>query len=277
MSDDMHCTTVEADLRYGTVVDCTCGWRSVQLLYPWDAEKYALTHRLAVAALIPNPLLDAWLAPPTAAELNERGLLIHMRRREVLTSQYAWAIPTEGVIRALAELSPICDLGCGTGYWASLLQQAGAEVLAVDAAPPLEGANHWHREQRPRIWSTPPTHNDLDFTKLSNDELRSVLDAPPPIAHFTEIVRGDAATFDVPSGHALMLCWPPYDDPMAEAALSRYRGDCVIYIGESALGCTGSDAFHAQLEQDWKEVATYEIPQWQGIHDAVYVYRRRAS
>jgi hypothetical protein len=74
-----------------------------------------------------------------------------------------------------------------------------------------------------------------------------------------------------------MLCWPPYADGMAQQALARYGGARVIYIGEDEGGCTGDDDFHAALAEQWKLTASYEIPQWDGLHDDVRVYVRRAS
>jgi SAM-dependent methyltransferase len=172
-------------------------------------------------------------------------------RRDRLVAEYAWAIPTESVLRKLAELSPICDLGCGTGYWAKLLRDVGADVLAVDANPPLEGTNHWHRRKA------------------------GILGQPVGIRHFLDVVKGDAATFDVPSEQTLMLCWPPYNNRMAEQALSRYRGARVIYIGESEGGCVQVPLCSKCPMKVVITRASYEIPQWEGLHDDVRVYVRR--
>ena len=235
MSTDLHCTTV-----LGGQAECTCGWRSMQSFF--DAHRLAAWHRLAVGEVINNPYLREFLAPATSAECDGSGFVGALMRRERLVAEYAWAIPTEIVVRRLAEFSPICDLGCGTGYWAKLLVDVGAEVIAVDARPPLEGHNHCHRS-----------------------------------AAFADILRSDAATFDVPPGHALMLCWPPYSNDMAAQAITRYRGDRVIYVGEGLGGCTGDDTFHEMLAAHWNQVARYEIPQWDAVHDAVRVYARRSS
>ncbi len=235
---------------------CTCGWHSSRVF--GDPGPLATWHQLAIGETIDNPYLRAFLAPITEAEVSALGDwgnegLAANTRRDRLAAEYAWAIPTEGVVRKLAELSPICDLGCGTGYWAKLLRDVGAEVLAVDLNPPLEGDNHWH-------------HQEV-----------GILRRPTSLQHFVDIVKGDAATFDVPSEHTLMLCWPPWGDPMAARALARYRGARVIYIGESAKGCTGDDAFHAMLDKQWDLVARHEIPQWNGLHDDVRVYDRRRA
>lgn len=193
-----------------------------------------------------NPYLQA-LARNCTEDRDIETVLRDFTLRDRLTRQYAWAIPTEPVIQALRAYAPICDLGCGTGYWAYLLALDGTRVLAVDPAPPATGTNHWH-----------PTHRFSDHA----------------IRHHHDIVEGNAATFDVPPDHTLMLCWPPYNDPMAEIALLRYQGNTVIYIGEGPTGCTANDAFHKKLQVAWEQIEYHRIPQWAGIHDAVYVYKR---
>lgn len=220
-ASEAHCTVV----RDGHAA-CTCGWYSPRVF--GDPGPFATWHRLAIGETIDNPYLRAFLAPITEAEVaalaaHGSEYLAARVRRDRLAAEYAWAIPTESVVRKLAELSPICDLGCGTGYWAKLLRDVGAEVLAVDANPPLEGENHWHRREA------------------------GILRQPTALQHFVDVVKGDAATFDVPSEQTLMLCWPPYDDSMAQRALALYRGARVVYIGEGAGGCTGDDGFHAAL------------------------------
>ena len=263
-SSESHCTVVRGGIA-GEHTECTCGWRSRATSFFGDGDALATWHRLSVGETIDNAYLHAFLAPVTEAEgkafgygsgphaVAARELFAARLRRDQLAAEYAWAIPTESVMRRLAELSPICDLGCGTGYWARLLTDVGATVLAVDLHPPLEGNNHWHRHE----------------AGLTRQRIA--------LRHFTDVVKGDATTFDVPADHALMLCWPPYDDDMAARALTRYQGDRVIYVGEGAGGCTGNDAFHAALAEQWDPIAHYEIPQWDGIHDGVHVYARKAT
>ena len=43
--------------------------------------------------------------------------------RKPLIWAYAWAIPSDEAIHAIAELGPLLELGAGTGYWAWLLRQ----------------------------------------------------------------------------------------------------------------------------------------------------------
>lgn len=242
-----HCTTT----RDGRAV-CDCGWQSPRSFF--NAEDLVAWHRLAVSETIDNPYLREYLAPVYEDEIKagfDSEFSAALLRRDRLTAKYAWAIPTELVVRRLAKFSPICDLGCGTGYWAKLLGDVGASVIAVDAHPPLGNANPWHRHE----------------AGLSHQVVE--------LRHFAPLIQADAATFDVPSTHTLLLCWPPYHDDMASVALGRYRGDHVIYIGEGRGGCTGDDAFHAALEDHWDFATGYKIPQWDSLHDDVSVYVRR--
>jgi SAM-dependent methyltransferase len=245
-----HCTVVHRGHA-----ECTCGWSSPPVF--GDAGPFATWHRLAVGETIDNPYLHAFLAPVAKAEVEALGnygseFLAARMRRDRLTAMYAWAVPTENVVRGLATLSPICDLGCGTGYWAKLLADVGADVIAIDSCPPLGGKNHWHRQ-----------HAHL----VENVVLQ----------HFVDVQLGDAETFDVPADLTLMLCWPPYRGAMASRALARYRGDRVIYVGEGYQGCTGDDTFHEMLAEAWHPIVRYAIPQWDGLHDDVSVYVRKPA
>lgn len=54
--------------------------------------------------------------------------------RTKLVARYAFAVPSPESIKALTEFSDgrICEVGSGTGYWAKLLSEAGADVQAID-------------------------------------------------------------------------------------------------------------------------------------------------
>jgi SAM-dependent methyltransferase len=59
-----------------------------------------------------------------------------------LVSRYAWAVPTEEAIDAIAQHARrVLEVGAGNGYWAYLMAQKGIDVLAVDAKP---AAKTWH-------------------------------------------------------------------------------------------------------------------------------------
>ncbi|HEY6960507.1 MAG TPA: hypothetical protein VI408_01320 [Gaiellaceae bacterium] len=54
-----------------------------------------------------------------------------------VASTYAWAVPTEEAVAAVARHAPrVVEVGAGSGYWAWMLSQAGVDVVAFDASPP---------------------------------------------------------------------------------------------------------------------------------------------
>lgn len=56
--------------------------------------------------------------------------------------RYSAAIATPEALEAVAAWSPLVDFGAGSGYWSHLLDQAGADVVAID---------NWSWG-RPRVW-----------------------------------------------------------------------------------------------------------------------------
>jgi len=152
--------------------------------------------------------------------------------------EYSFAIPTKEAIQEVAKLSPLIEIGAGSGYWASLLKKAGATVEAFDKFP---------------------KENKYKFTKT-----------------YTNIKTADEKILkDFPENYNLFLCWPNYDNDFAYNALSNFKGHFLAYIGEGKGGCTGNNKFHDLLKQKWIESKTVSIPQWDGIHDQLYIYRRR--
>ena len=166
-------------------------------------------------------------------------LSCYTARRE-LCARYAWAIPDDPALDALAALGPIVEAGAGSGYWAALLAARGVDVVAYDAVVPGTAPSefgHW------LMWH-------------------------PVRAGGPERLAGH-------DDRALLLCWPPYDDPFAHDCLRAYTGTTVAYIGEPAGGCTGDDAFHELLERDFTVVETVTIPTWPRMYDRLTVHRRR--
>ena len=157
-----------------------------------------------------------------------------LERREALVKEYAWAIPTREAIETIVEHGPIVEVGAGTGYWAWCVDQLGGVVAATDAEPP---------------GSTYRRVAAYDARRRVNAMVADELDA------------------------ALLMVWPPHDDPMATDALEVYPGETVIYVGEGRGGCTADDRFHCLLHEDWELVETVDIPTYLGLHDRLEVWR----
>lgn len=181
--------------------------------------------------LLDNPYLDAFYSI-----VPKNGSNYHAR--PYLTSQYAWAVPSNEVILYMASISTkIVEMGAGLGYWAGLLKQAGADVTAFDNFE----------------WSTYWKHSNFFH----------------PVEHGEPDIVSDYAD------HALLLVWPPYDNTMAYQTLNHYLesgGKDVFYVGEGEYGCTGCNKFHDLLNQ-LEPVHRITIPQFNGIHDRFWHYR----
>lgn len=77
----------------------------------------------------------------------------------------------------------------------------------------------------------------------------------------------------VPRDHALMLCWPEANQHWTYRCLRRYRGSTVIFMGERGT-ITGNAAFHDLLETEFTEYRGIDLPQWRGLHDNMWIFKR---
>jgi len=157
--------------------------------------------------------------------------------------QYGFAVLAEALIEDLRTYAPFVEVGCGTGYWAHKMLRAGIDIIATDPKPPNKpGVN---------AYSFARTYGII----LPWDGVKAA--------------RASAGK------RTLLMVWPDYDSKWPVETLRAYTGDTVVYVGEEVGGCTGDDAFHEELGARWYLIEELIIPQFNGIHDAVYVYRRR--
>lgn len=155
-----------------------------------------------------------------------------------LARQYAWAIPCDEALEVIGRYGPIVEGGAGSGYWAKLLRDQGVDVVAYDAAP---YENHWVS------------------------------------ARWTEVLVGDHEAMAQHKDRALLLIWPPYDEPMGLDHIKAHGGTTVILVGEGPHGCTGDRDMHKYLEEHFEERESVDIPQWESIHDWLRVYVRKVK
>ena len=164
--------------------------------------------------------------------------------RDKLVELFAWAIPSEEAIGRICEHSPrgVIEIGCGGGYWAWAIRQSGLDVVAYDKNP---GKSHGRNEEI-KLW-------------------------------ISDIKRGDENNAGDSPEKSLLLCWPSYNVSWGAAAVEKYLsagGTTVFYVGEGGGGCTGDDRLEDILCCDMEEVDTVEIPQWDGIHDYLRIFRK---
>jgi hypothetical protein len=166
-----------------------------------------------------------------------------MARRDAAVREWAWAVPTPEAIAAIAAWSPILEVGAGTGYWARLLAEAGADVVATDSGR-TPGAGRWWPVERV-------------------DAVSSVRRWP-----------GRALLMVWPSwGES----WAA--EALAAYAGDRflYVGEprLVERGGSVEEGATGDARFHALLGEGWLAERVVPVKVWPLLRDRLVVYARR--
>jgi hypothetical protein len=163
----------------------------------------------------------------------------HLDERPALVQRYSWAVPTNAAIDLVARYAPLVEMGAGGGYWTHLLRERGVDVIAYD-------------RERP--------HDDNYFARHQ----------------WTHIEPGTPRSLRQHSDRSLLLCWPPKGSAMATNCLKQWHGEHLVHVGEWKIS-TGSPAFYDRLETGFDLVAELSIPQWEGIHDTLTVWRRRSA
>lgn len=80
-------------------------------------------------ALIQHPQGFGWISNTFASNY-------HTLVAAPMTHTVGFAVPSQEALDVIAALGPIIEVGAGTGYWAALLQHAGADIIAYDEQPP---------------------------------------------------------------------------------------------------------------------------------------------
>jgi len=180
-----------------------------------------------------------------ATHLEERdscsfNLQDHMARC-AFTNRLAWAIPSRPAVTAICEFAGsdlILEVCAGLALWAALIRGSGGNIVATDS-----------------------------FTSHGTSSEKAFLD----VVHMDAV----SAVLAYPDSQVLFLCWPGYAESYAGDALEEFQGDRVVFIGEGRDGCTADDRFFDLLAQFWEEVDFINLKHWPGIHDALFLYRRK--
>ena len=179
--------------------------------------------------------------------------------RDRLVKKYAWAIPNQEALEAIAALGPIVEIGAGRGYWASLLHEMGVDIIAYDLNPPDIAKNHYC---------------------VAGDDEGDFIVPYHQVQASNELVAAEHPD------RALLVIWPCYDKRWAHDAVRAYHeagGRTVLFVGEGSGGCTADRAFFDYLyhfgvegEEDRYGCTEYiSLPQWGGIHDGLEIHRLR--
>jgi hypothetical protein len=175
-----------------------------------------------------------------STDTDRRLLIEDWDCRDRFKKTTSWHIPSGELIRTLVKLGPIVSVGAGYGYTESLALVLGADLIATDINP--TSSNSWCRGGK-------------YYCKVEE------LDAADAVRRWPD--------------RNVFLAWPPYDTPMAyEVANAMSPGQLLIYVGESAGGCTGDDSFFSMLHSEFEEIEEILIASWSGLHDNCTVYKK---
>jgi hypothetical protein len=184
-----------------------------------------------------------------------------------------FAVPGDAAIQRLGQLSPLLQMGAGSGYWAATLRQEGIDVVAYDLHPPSMGENEF-------------------FDAFYINDMK-------------EGACVESMTAELARNHTLLLIWPNDPDPSdnrefcqenscqgsqtiwdfecLEAFISA-GGQHVAYVGEraAAISGDGSDSglsatrrFQGLLTSDFVLIDTINIPNWWLNEDDMTIWERK--
>lgn len=166
--------------------------------------------------------------------------------RSRLRSHYAYAIPNDAAIDTLVDLSPIVEIGAGTGYWAMVIERAGGEVTALDACPAESPDDNGYIGER--------TYHDVR--------------------------QGTHHAAKCFPEHTLFLCWPDdfnQETGWSDQALENYLnagGDTLALVSEGKNGAAGSDRLFELARNQMEESERVALPQYPSLHDDLVFYER---
>lgn len=222
-----------------------------EALLPWPCPTPSFTRA--------NPLLSvfhsAYPPPPEGVSILDQGnWKKRLEEEETFRSAardaatcYSWGVPTERVIRLIASMGPVVEMGAGNGYWAGLLRRVGADVIAFDEKPT------WSRS-------------------------RGLMDQNPWMAMgmtHGKVLRGTPKDLVGTSDRTLLLCWPPKDDPMAVESVKHWSGDRLVVVGPRKF--VGSEELYEELMGGYLMVHDEPLPSWPGLEDSAQVWIRHES
>jgi hypothetical protein len=190
--------------------------------------------------------------------------------RDRLVREYSYGIPTEEALDATVAASPsgIVEIGAGTGYWARLLSDRGADVIAYDLWPP-------------------PSRRNAYFAGAKT---------------WFPVERGDEHVVARHAERTLLMVWPTWNEAWPGVAAAEFHaagGQMIVYVGDGPGSVTGDSVLHTLLgeygpclactfgvldapclcgvDPSWQLVKRIALPHWSGSHDTCSLYERRTS
>jgi hypothetical protein len=192
--------------------------------------------------------MPRWLetgSPPPADDLRRQGFtgagersLRYLRKGFVNT--WGCSIPCREAVELLRPLSPLVEVGAGTGYWSALLAAAGLDVVATDLEPEL---NSYGAEV------------GRHFPVRALDAVRAVEAYPE---------------------RNVFCSWPTLHGTwLTDAARLILPGKHLALIAEDRGGVTADAGLFDLLDHAFTQSARLELPQFPPHLDRLTIWRRR--
>ena len=126
----------------------------------------------------------------------------------------------------------VLEIMAGAGWLAKALEAHGANIRATDSM-------RWHKLKE---WQC---------------------------VHPVEKMTSNKAVRTYGKRSDVLICsWPPYESQEMTRACQLFGpGKTIIYIGEGVGGCNADETFF----NGFIERESFNIPQWSGMHDSVYI------
>ena len=173
--------------------------------------------------------------------------LEHFRHWEIYRKHFSFSVPDKKSIEKITKFigkDKVLEIGAGKGFHAYLLSLEGVDIVATDN------------------YSWPAPTYGPNFMEIKKIDYKDALEK-------------------YKDRNVLMMIWPPLEGSvggdMSHTALQNFKGNKIIYIGEEEDGATGTKKFFKMLKKDWKLVEQVNIPQFWGIHDYAFLYKRKKS
>jgi len=168
--------------------------------------------------------------------------LDHYFLRDFTINNYGFGFPiNKESLDIISNLSNrILEIGAGSG-WLSFLLSKNIDIIATDIKS---------------VWKNSETNLPINYFAIEEMDAVSAVEKYPD--------------------RDILTCWPTYEKPWAFESVNKIRSDQILfYIGEGYGGCTADDSFHDLLDREFDLINKLNYPNWPGIHDRLFIYRRK--
>lgn len=174
--------------------------------------------------------------------------------RNRFVREFGFAVPTRAALDWLCRFSPLLEVGAGTGAWARLLAQRGADIVATD--PKIGGFMHGGA-----TWYWDKTYHPV-----------------LPLAGKTAVRRWPERN--------VFCSWPTLGETwLRQAARAMRPGRTLFVVREEA---TADERTWEYIEHHFEPIAlaapepeaewidnTLELPNWYFVHDRLEAWRKK--